>query len=396
MPANQPASLVLPISCTIFFRLVLNTARRFAYPFAPALSRGLNVPLSSITSLIAVNQITAVLGACIGPLSDRLGYRRMMVTGLALLGIGMLAAAMLPIYHMVVVALFLAGLGKSIYDPALQAWVSMRVPYQRRAAVIGILEISWAASTLIGIPLIAVLMNRYGWRSPFLVMGVLGCVGSLVIYWVTPKVTISQPAETKGLRYFNGFGRLAASKPALGVLGYAFFVSAANDNLFVVYGAWLESSFGFGILALGLGTSIIGVAELTGEALTAAASDRIGLKRGVIIGLGLSTCSYLMLPFLNHSMPLAMGGLATLFLFFEFMMVTSFSLSTELLPLNRATMMAGFFAAAGIGRVVGALSGGIVWQAGGIVATALVSGGLSILGLICLLIGLSGWRHGGA
>jgi len=59
-------------------------------------------------------------------------------------------------------------------------------------------------------------------------------------------------------------------------------------------------------------------------------------------------------------------------------------------------MMAGFYAAAGIGRVIGALSGAIVWQAGGIVATALVSGGLSILGLICLLIGIRGWRHGEA
>ena len=32
-------------------RFLLNTARRFIYPFAPALSRGLGVPLPAITSL---------------------------------------------------------------------------------------------------------------------------------------------------------------------------------------------------------------------------------------------------------------------------------------------------------------------------------------------------------
>jgi MFS family permease len=93
MPDKPVSSMWLPIAGTTFFRLVLNTARRFAYPFAPALSRGLGVSLSAVTSLIAVNQMTSLLGAVVGPLSDRLGYRTMMVAGLVLLGIGMLAAA---------------------------------------------------------------------------------------------------------------------------------------------------------------------------------------------------------------------------------------------------------------------------------------------------------------
>ena len=48
-----------------------------------------------------------------------------------------------------ITALLLAGLGKSIFDPAAQAWAGSRVPYRRRAMVIGILEISWSASTTV-------------------------------------------------------------------------------------------------------------------------------------------------------------------------------------------------------------------------------------------------------
>ena len=395
MPARRhSAAIHLPIVSITFFRLVLNTARRFAYPFAPALSRGLGVSLSSITSLIAINQLTALMGALIGPLSDRLGYRRMMVAGLAMLGVGMLAAAALPVYPMVLIALFLAGLGKSIYDPAVQAWAGMRVPYQRRALVIGIIETSWSASTLVGIPLIAVLMDRHGWRSPFLVMGLLGCIGSVVIYCVTPKDAAPATAAPLVSDYRAAYARLLANTPAMGALGYAFFVSAANDNLFVVYGAWLESRFGLGLVALGLGTSLIGMAELAGEALTAATSDRIGLKRAVITGLSVSIGSYLALPMLDSSLTAALGGLAAMFLAFEFTLVTSLSLCTELMPDDRATMMAAFFATAGIGRVFGALMGGMVWQSGGIVATGWVSGGLASLGLLCLIKGLAGWHRG--
>jgi predicted MFS family arabinose efflux permease len=382
----------LPISGATFFRLVLNTARRFAYPFAPALSRGLGVSLTAVTSLIAVNQMTSLLGAVVGPLSDRVGYRTMMVAGIALLGVGMLAAAAFPVYALVLLALLLAGLGKSIFDPAVQAWTGSRVPYRRRALVIGILETSWSASTLIGIPLVSVLMDLYGWRAPFLAMGVAGCLGAVVLFFIMPKAIHSaQPAGSLS-DYIGAFRQLAASKPALGALGYAVFISAANDNLFVVYGAWLEKDFGLSILALGMGTGVIGVAELLGEGITAAASDRVGLKRAVFIGLSLCSLSYFALPWLDGSLTAAMTGLAILFFTFEFTVVTSLSLCTELLPSCRATMMAGFLAAAGIGRVIGALMGTAVWHGGGIAATAWVSAAMTILGFLCLVYGLGEWQ----
>jgi DHA1 family inner membrane transport protein len=87
---------------------------------------------------------------------------------------------------------------------------------------------------------------------------------------------------------------------------------------------------------------------------------------------------------LASSLTAAWTGLAILFFIFEFTMVTSISLCTEILPGFRATMMSGFFATAGIGRVLGALMGGAVWQAGGILATGCISGGLTVLGLVCL------------
>ncbi len=389
-PTNQ-STLFVPIVGTTFCRLLLNTARRFAYPFAPVLSRGLGVSLSAITSLIAINQVTSLLGALIGPLSDRLGYRKMMIAGMAMLATGMLAAAIFPIYAVVLVALLLAGLGKSIFDPALQAWVGNRVPYGRRARVMGIMETSWSASTLIGIPLVAILMDRYGWQSPFLVMGGLGCIGAVAMFFIIPNDPGSASRKAPPAEYLSAYSRLLANKPALGALGYVFFISAANDNLFVVYGAWLEKSFGLGIVALGLGTSLIGVAELVGEALTAAISDRIGLKRALVAGLGLSVMSYLALPFIEPSLAASLCGLAILFFIFEFTMVTSITLCTEILPGSRATMMSGFFATAGIGRVLGALMGGVVWQTGGILATGCLSGMLTFLGMLCLLRGLKGW-----
>ena len=106
---------VLKISAVTLCRLVLNTTRRFAYPFAPALSRGMGVPLTAVTSIIAVNQSTAILGIFFGPLADRLGYRLMMLSGMGMLVLGMFTGGFLPFYGVVLASLFLAGLGKSVF-----------------------------------------------------------------------------------------------------------------------------------------------------------------------------------------------------------------------------------------------------------------------------------------
>ena len=373
-------------------RLILNTSRRFAYPFASALSRGLGVPLAAITSLIAVNQVTGVLSPVFGPLGDRWGYRVMMLAGLAMLTGGMLVGGLLPAYGVVLLGLFLAGLGKSVFDPALHAYVGERVPYQRRGRAIGMLEFSWAGSALLGIPLIGLLIERLGWRAPFFVLGGLGLLSIVALRALIP----SDRHQQRGAENLPGFRevwrQLSKERAALGALGFGLLISAANDNLFVVYGVWLESSFGLTIAVLGAATTVIGLAELLGEGLTASIADRLGLKRAIAAGSILSALSYILLPLVGRTLPLALIGLFITFLTFEFTIVTAISLFTEILPAARATMMSSSVAAISIGRVIGALVGGPVWLAGGMLATGFVSAAVSVLALVLLLWGLRGWR----
>jgi len=392
--AESRLQLILKIVVVVICRLVLNTARRFAYPFAPVLSRELGVPLTSITSLIAVNWATSLLGIFFGPLADRFGYRKMMVLGLVMLAVGMFAGGLFPSYGVILITLFLAGLGKMVFDPAVQAYVSERVPYKRRATAIGFLEISWAGSTLLGIPLIALLIDNVGWRSPFFAMGAIGLAGIIVLSVLIPadERSVLNPRRTLSVKKVLPI--IVRDEASLGALVYVFFFSAAIDNLFVVYGAWLEKAFRVDIVALGMATGVIGAAELVGEILVATISDRFGLKRVVMIGVTICIFTYSLLPLVGQSLLTALTGLFIHFLIFEFTIISSLALCTELQPEMRATVIAGFFAAAGLGRILGALIGGPIWLAGGLVATSLVSAGITALALISLGWGLRGWRKG--
>jgi DHA1 family inner membrane transport protein len=391
--SRSPYGLAWQAGTATLCRLVLNTARRFAYPFAPVLSRGLGVPLTEVTSLIAVNQATSVLGILFGPMADRLGYRRMMLAGLGSLSLGMFAGGLLPFFGVVMAALLLAGLGKTVFDPALQAYVGERVPFKRRGTVIGILEFSWAGSTLVGIPLLALLIEHFGWRAPFFTLGGFGLLGIAALIRVMPADGSRKSKRSSAVTFRHAWAGLGHQRASLGMIGYAFLYSAANDNLFVVFGAWLEQAFGLSIVGIGMGASLIGAAELIGEGLTASCADRLGLRRSVLLGLALSVLSYGLLPLIAHSLLTALAGLFVLFLVFEFTVVSSLSLSTELLPGSRATMMASFYASAGIGRVVGALIGGVVWLKGGILATGVVSVLITSLALLSLSLGVRGWTE---
>jgi predicted MFS family arabinose efflux permease len=398
-PENQkggggisPGSQILVMA---LIKLLLNTARRFIYPFAPALSRGLDVPLSAVTSIIAVSQFNSILGIFSGPLADRLGYRITMGYGLLFLVAGMLLAGIFPVYQVVFSGLLIAGFGKTVFDPAIQAFIGSNIPYGRRGRAIGIVEMSWSGAALVGIPLIGLVFDRWGVSASFFCFaffGVLGWVG--MMRFLPPDVKKSD--DSGSVSVFSSMKQLVRIRPALGMIGFGFWISIANDALFVTYGAWFENVFHLSLVALGFSTAVIGAAELCGESLAALFADRLGLKRATVIAIILATAAYLLLPLVGKKLPFALAGMFMVFLCFEFTMICGFSLCSEVLPHARATMMAGFYAMAGVGRMIGVFTGAILWKAGGILAVTWSGAILTCVGLLCLFWGLRGWKAGAA
>src|SRR5215467_11939789 len=199
--------LVVELGAAALARFFLNIARRFAYPFAPAIARGLEVPLTRVTSLVAINQSSGLLSPVLGPAVDRWGPRALMLLGLGGLALGMLAAA--------------------------------RVQWERRGFAIGLIEFAWSGSSLAGIPLLGVAIERYGWRSPFFILGALAVASLVMVALLVPRIQTGA-AASRPVRLRETWGRLLRRRTTVGALGYTFCFSMANDTVFVIYGAWLE------------------------------------------------------------------------------------------------------------------------------------------------------------
>ena len=58
--------------------------------------------------------------------------------------------------------------------------------YKRRGRVLAITELSWSLSFIVGVPLMGLLIARYGWTAPFPVLTLLGLLAFGVLAWMLP------------------------------------------------------------------------------------------------------------------------------------------------------------------------------------------------------------------
>jgi predicted MFS family arabinose efflux permease len=142
--------------------------------------------------------------------------------------------------------------------------------------------------------------------------------------------------------------------PALAGLALGLSISAANEMINLVFGVWLEHSFGLKIAALGAAAAVIGISELCGEGLVAAFVDRLGKPRAVALGLAANSLAALLLPVVGRTEAGAVAGLFLFYLSFEFTVVSAIPMMTELMPGARATLLAFSVAAMTLGRAISA------------------------------------------
>jgi len=330
-------------------RLVLTSVVRMVYPFLAIFASNLSVDISRISLAIAFSFIASAAAPFLAPIADRRGRKTGMLLGIGIVLVGTLLAGLIPSYGTLFLVIMLGNLGNNLYLPAMQAYVGDHVPYQKRGLYLAITELSWALSFVLIVPLAGWIIEITTWYAPFLLVEVLGLVMMFLLWRNLPADHIAEPPAGS---LFSDFKRIFSFAPA--VLGLAFGVAicAANEVVNVVFGVWIQTSYGVEIAALGAATLLIGISEMTGEGLTAYLADHIGKQRSVGLGLILNALVSASLPLFSRSLTGAFIWLFLFYMTFELAIISSLPLMTEVFPRARATMMALLIAAFSLGRAL--------------------------------------------
>lgn len=381
---KKPSLAPLRGQLTLFLitRIILDSGFRMVYPFLPTFARALGVDISTISLAITARSSLGILSPFIGSAGDSMGRKSAMLMGLSIFAGGSLVVLLWPSYIGFLIALLLGSLGKVVFDPAMQAYLGDRVPYNLRGRAIAITEIGWSGAALIGLPLIGWIIYRSNWVAPFPILGILAALAAFFIWRALPS---DPAADSERPSLMHALRTILSHPSTLAALTVSLLINIGNESINVIYGVWLENSFGLQVVALGAASVLIGLAELGGVGLVARLTDQLGKIRALCLGIISITLACLLLPFLGGSLIPALIGLFLFYLTFEFTFVTLISLFTELAPSARATLMATSITAAAGGRALGALIGPALFDIH-ILASSAFGAAMAIIALPILIV----------
>lgn len=331
--SHPPVSLKRLLILAIGSRLISDTASRLFYPFLPIICRGLGISLVAGGSLMTVRTAVGLIAPWGGMAIERFGVKRMVLFGMATQAVGLWWFSTAEGWLSALGPAILLGIPMATLVPALQVFVSDRVPYQSRGRILGAVEFSWAAVNLFVLPVAGFLIAMQGWAAPFHYVAGGTVAGLLVVWRWFPEHP--QSGHVRRMRLRPYLKDLCRNRSALVVVLSGGFLFVGTETFFVTYAAWLEQIAGLGPSDIGLVVAILGLTEWGGSGLSSAFIDRMGKRRGVLAGFVLSSLMLCLLPFLDVSLWMAIAGLAVYSLLFEFTIVSSIPLLSEQMPQAR-------------------------------------------------------------
>jgi EmrB/QacA subfamily drug resistance transporter len=219
----------------------------------------LNVALPSLQSslrasgaqlLWVLNGYLLMLASLIlvgGSLGDRLGRKKVFMTGIALFMLASFGCGISPTIHWIIVARIVQGIGGALMIPGSLAILTAAVAPDRRGRAIGIWSATTTLITVIG-PLLGGSFADLGfWRGVFLINLPLGVLALGVLYFKVPE---SRDESVKGSIDFVG-----AALITVGLAGITYAFISAPD---LGFNNWQV----FGTLLIGvLGVATFGIVE---------------------------------------------------------------------------------------------------------------------------------------
>lgn len=365
-------------------KAIANTALRWVPPFLPTLERAFGATTTQLTTVIGASEFAGLSTIAAGRHLDRGNERAVMVTAMGLVAASSVVALGGSVLTFAI-AFVLLVLGVANFTVAGHAWISDQVDYRWRARSIGLFEVSWALGLLLGAPLVAVLINVFGWRGPFVFLAVAASGAAVTVAMTLPAPDRgARPASAAEPTLWRGV-RVVTPRAWATLVGSAA-MAMAGLSVFVISGAWLDDAFGVSTGGIGAVAMAFGAMELVSSLSSATFADRLGKLRSTMAGLVVLAAGLGIMLVAGDRLVLGVAGLLVLLLGFEYGFVTSLSLVSEAMPEARGTTLALANAVGTVARAIGAIVGGWLYGRYGIEGTAALSGAAVTTSLACFLL----------
>ena len=248
-------------------------------PLLPLIAQDLNTTPGHAGIIVTTYSLAAAAFALfVGPLSDRIGRKKVLISGLALFTITSFLTYHVSRFNALVILRAMTGLAAGTLSTCALSFAGDYYPYEQRGRAMGVLSMGYFVAFVVGVPLGALAAARLGWQSVF---GGLSVAGTAMFIVAAARLPAGQ-ADLKFKRshipliaHFRKSDRLAG-------MVAAFLTSGGVVGFLTYVGAWLKTSYNIGVDRIGLLFMVSGIAAVAASPISGWLSDRMG-KRTVII-----------------------------------------------------------------------------------------------------------------
>lgn len=360
-------------------------------PILPNISADLGIPEARLSWLVtAYAALLGVFALITGPISDKIGRRRILLLGCSAMAVTLFLHAWADTFFALLAVRSLSGAAGGMLSGAAVAYVGDYFPYERRGWANGWVMSGVAAGQIVGIPLGKYLAGLLSFRWPFILYGITMALAVVFIWRFVPQPEVARNKDrlTIGGALRNYALLLKESRIVAAAAAYT--LMFASIGLYLVFlPTWLEREIGLSNDDIVLLFLLGGIMNVITGPMAGRMSDKIG-RKPIIIG----SCIGLSLIMLATTF--VIDGRVVAFLFFALAMImiamriSPFqALITALVKADRRGILMSLSIAIGqIGMGMGSGLAGIAYMKYGYLSNT-VMGGTSMLimaGVVWLFI----------
>ncbi|GGJ43232.1 MFS transporter [Deinococcus roseus] len=278
---------------------MLGTSTLSVVALSASISQELQVTGAQTGLLVTVFSLSFAAAALLSPLL--VGHwprKRLLLTGMALLMVGLLLGAVVPSFDLLLLTRLIAGIGGALVGPVISATASTLVPAEQQQQALSRVFAGFTLSTVLGIPMTSVVGPLLGWRGTLVLLSVLLLLTALFLWKQLPHVAGGQQVT---LRTYQQVSRTPGLFPAL------FTTLLQIGSVFVLYGviaSYLTSRFGSNPAWISATFLSFGFAGVLGNSLVGTLNARLGNARMLLFSLVGGALTLLSLLF-DPGVPLA-------------------------------------------------------------------------------------------
>ena len=248
-------------------------------PLLPLIAQDLRTTSGHAGIIVTTYSLAAAAFALfVGPLSDRVGRKKVLLSGLTLFTIASFLTYHVSSFNALVILRALTGSAAGTLSTCALSFAGDYYPYEQRGRAMGVLSMAYFVAFVIGVGAGSLAASRWGWRWVF---GCLSVGAAAMIVMALARLPHDKRYPSHGRRRMSLSEHFLSRDRLAGIVA-AFLTSGGIVGFLTYVSAWLHGSYGMGIDRIGLLFMVSGVAAVAASPLAGWLSDRAG-KRNVII-----------------------------------------------------------------------------------------------------------------